>query len=405
MAGLYIHIPFCKQACSYCNFHFSTFLKLKPLIIEAIKGEILLQKNFFKGKPTIETIYFGGGTPSLLSIKEINSVLDVIIKHFSLSKEMEVTFEANPENLTSPYLKDLLNNTLINRLSIGVQSFFNEDLDFMNRSHNGQEAYKAIKEAQNVGFANITCDLIYGTPTLPNQNWEYNLNTMIDLDILHLSCYGLTAEPNTALTKNIAKGKIAPLKDENMATQFEIMISMLQNAAYEHYEISNFARKKMYSKHNTSYWFNAPYLGVGPGAHSYNGLMRFWNVSNNSKYIAQIQSGCFNPQKEKLSEKNSFNEYIMTRIRTMWGIHLDEVENLFGSKRSAFLYKALKSIKREWVQHENDTIKLTSEGKLFSDFDYSAINASIGDLQKNQALLYKTQFYFLHLQNHALHHT
>jgi oxygen-independent coproporphyrinogen-3 oxidase len=268
MAGIYLHIPFCKQACTYCNFHFSTLLKTKEDVLKAISNEIQLQQNFFPDKTIIDTIYFGGGTPSLLSISEINELLNELYKHFNIAENTEITVEANPDDLTKGYLSALKKETPVNRFSIGVQSFFDEDLRYMNRAHNASEAINCINFAQDKGFENLSVDLIYGTPTMNNERWKENLQTVFGLKIPHVSCYALTVEEKTELAFLIKKKKSIEPSDEGMAQQFSILLDEMNKHHYTHYEISNFCIEPHFAKHNTNYWKGIPYLGIGPSAHS-----------------------------------------------------------------------------------------------------------------------------------------
>ena len=286
MAGIYLHIPFCKQACHYCDFHFSTSMKMKDDFVNALRKEIAMQKDYLKGEP-VETIYFGGGTPSLLSYEELMMLLEEVHKHYALIDHPEITLEANPDDLTPKKLKEL-QRTSVNRLSIGTQSFHAEDLQFMNRAHTSEEAIACIKNAQDADFENLTIDLIYGTPTLSDEGWIKNLETAYSLDIPHLSCYCLTVETKTALADFIRKGKAQDVDEKKSSKHFELLLNEMKKHHYEQYEISNFCKDNKYSKHNSSYWLGMKYLGLGPSAHSYNGTTRQWNVSNNAKYIKSI---------------------------------------------------------------------------------------------------------------------
>src|SRR5690554_2811003 len=286
MAGIYIHVPFCKQACHYCDFHFTTSLKYKEELLSALQKELIISKGYLQ-EQTIESIYLGGGTPSLLSAQEINYLLDTIYTHFSIASNPEITIEANPDDLTKEKVREL-RESLINRFSIGVQSFFEEDLRWMNRAHNAKEAESAIKRVQDAGFENITADLIYGYPLLSNLKWVSNIQQIIDLHIPHLSAYSMTIEPQTPLASFINKGVQKPMNEGQSADQFLILTDMITNNGFEQYEISNYARNECYSKHNTNYWKGVSYLGIGPSAHSFNGKSRQWNIANNTKYIQSI---------------------------------------------------------------------------------------------------------------------
>ena len=326
MSGIYIHIPFCKKACHYCNFHFSTNLSLKEDIVEAICLELEFRKQELR--EPVETVYLGGGTPSLLSSSALQKIFDHIEKNFHLSTDPEFSLEANPDDLTKESLKKLFDSP-INRLSIGVQSFFEEDLLYMNRSHDHKQAAACIEDSKNIGFQDLSIDLIYGSPSSNLRRWEKNLQKVFAYDIPHLSCYALTVEPKTALAHFINEGKMPQPEELEASEQFDVLIQETQANGYEQYEISNFAKNKKYSRHNTSYWQGKKYLGIGPSAHSYDGKIRKWNIANNSKYLKAMeawkQDSNFNPEGhlfdlEVLSETDRFNEYIMTGLRTVWGI-------------------------------------------------------------------------------------
>ncbi len=327
MAGIYLHIPFCKQACHYCNFHFSTSLKSKDTLLERLKQEISLQKNYLENAP-IETVYFGGGTPSLLSADEINQIFDVLNQYHTISSDAEVTLEANPDDLSEAKLRSF-RQTPVNRLSIGIQSFSEADLRFMNRAHHADEAKNCVQLAQSLGFQNLTVDLIYGSPTTSDAQWLENLETVVGFDIPHLSCYCLTVEPDTALGRFVEKGKVAPISDVHGAKQFEVLMSFLKEKGYEHYEISNFAKPNQYAKHNSNYWAGVPYLGLGPSAHSFNGTSRQWNVANNASYIKKMEQNLVPFEIEYLTIAQRYNEYVMTSLRTMWGCDLEKIKT-FG---------------------------------------------------------------------------
>src|SRR5471030_3212541 len=278
MAGIYIHIPFCKQACHYCDFHFSTSLKYKDELLQALVKEIRLQKDYLGGE-TVETIYFGGGTPSLLNADELNHLLTVITGLHTVPAGAEITLEANPDDLDKSKVA-AYRQTDINRFSIGIQSFFDEDLQWMNRVHRGAEAEAAVKRVQDAGFENITADLIYGYPHLTGEKWKYNLDKIFELGVPHVSSYSITVEPKTALAAFINKKQQQPLSDDQSATQFIALMDAMQAHDFEHYEISNFCRPGYYSRHNSNYWKGVKYLGIGPSAHSYSGAIRQWNIRN-----------------------------------------------------------------------------------------------------------------------------
>jgi len=323
LAGIYIHIPFCKQACHYCNFHFSTSLRYKNELLAALLKEIDLQQEYFAGE-TIETIYIGGGTPSLLSREEVDSILKKIYSLFNVLPEAEITLEANPDDINAEKLKDWKESG-INRLSIGIQSFFDEDLQWMNRAHNAEQAIGNLQSAIQQ-FSNITIDLIYGTPGLTNERWKQNVERAIALNIPHLSCYALTVEPKTPLDKLIRQHQSPDINPDKQSEQFLLLMQWMALAGYEHYEISNFAKPGFRSRHNSSYWQGKKYLGFGPSAHSFDGNARWWNVSNNNQYIESIKKGILPFKKEKLTAIQKLNEFIMISLRTMEGLDLSKID-------------------------------------------------------------------------------
>ena len=366
MAGIYIHIPFCKKACYYCDFHFSTSLRFKDQMLKAITIELKQRSSYLKNE-TIETIYFGGGTPSLLNKKELKDILKVIKKEFTVVQSPEITLEANPDDLTLKKLEEL-KEIGINRLSIGVQSFFDEHLKWMNRAHWAEEAKKCIQNAQNIGFSNITIDLIYGMPNLTLLQWEENIKQAIALNIPHISAYNLTVEKNTALNHFIKKGKYKTLSDEVGAKQFEYLMQTLEKSGYIQYETSNFAKENNFSQHNSSYWKGKKYLGIGPSAHSFNGNSRQWNVANNKRYINAINNNAIYFEKENLTNADKINEHLLIGLRTIWGSNILYIKELMSEKDFAFFEKELQNqIKKELVTLENHTIKTTQKGKLFAD--------------------------------------
>ncbi|WP_210148842.1 radical SAM family heme chaperone HemW [Chryseobacterium scophthalmum] len=326
---IYIHIPFCKQKCSYCNFHFSTSLNFKDEMLDAMKKEIFLRKDELQNKD-LQSLYFGGGTPSVLSADKIKSLIDEVLKHFSFNNDIEITLEANPDDLNPQFLKGL-SDSPVNRLSIGTQSFFDEDLKLMNRAHNASEAEGSIKRAQDFGFENLSIDLIYGSPTSNLEIWKENLNKTIALEIPHISSYALTVEPKTALENWVSKGKVANPKEEEQNREFYYMIDFLKDHGFNHYEVSNFAKEGFYSRHNSAYWKYQEYLGIGPSAHSYNGNdVRSWNVANNQQYIKKLNSNILAKETEILSQQDQFNEMIMIGLRTIWGVNLDSLNQKFS---------------------------------------------------------------------------
>jgi putative oxygen-independent coproporphyrinogen III oxidase len=366
MAGVYIHIPFCKQACHYCNFHFSTLLKGKNEFLAALLKEIDLRKSYLLGEK-IETIYFGGGTPSLFSSEEIKSILDKLRGSFEIIQDLEITLEANPDDLTIDLLSGLKDSG-INRLSIGIQSFFEEDLRWMNRAHSAEQSMECIQNAREVGFNNLSIDLIYGSPTLTDDKWKRNVDLAVALKIPHLSCYALTVEPRTALDSMIKKNKVQDIDPDIQARQFLQLINWLGDAEYEHYEISNFAIPGKRSRHNSSYWQGKKYLGLGPSAHSFNGHSREWNVSNNAIYAKSILDGIIPSSSEELTSTQQLNEYIMTSIRTSEGTNLEIIRERFGENAAAETGKKTDQyIKRELAFQKDKSIILTTEGKLFAD--------------------------------------
>ena len=370
MAGIYIHIPFCKQACNYCNFHFSTSLQLKDELIAAMIKEIHLvteKANHSSEKELCETIYFGGGTPSLLSIKELNNILASLYSKFEIAKDAEITLEANPDDITAEKLQ-LWKKVGINRLSIGVQSFLDQELVWMNRAHSSADSLRCIDEIKNAGFSDYSIDLIYGSPLLNNQEWLNTIDTVINKNIPHISCYALTVEPKTALHKMIAQNKKESVDAEKQAEQFVLLMNQMEQAGYEHYEISNFSKPGKRSKHNSSYWQGKKYYGFGPAAHSYDGIKRKWNVSNNALYIQSLKKNSIPSEEETLTSTQSINEYIMTSLRTIEGLDLEKINSLFGTNHVNQLLNASKIyIQSEKIIQQNNRLILTKQGKLFAD--------------------------------------
>lgn len=364
MAGIYIHIPFCKQACNYCNFHFSTSLRFKNELIAALLKEITLKPPIFANDVSleIETIYFGGGTPSLCSTDEIRSINETIRKYYRVSEQAEITLEANPDDLNAEKLISL-KEAGINRLSIGVQSFFEEDLQWMNRAHNAQQAIDNLLLARNY-FENITADLIYGTPGLTNEKWQNNVERMIAMDIPHLSCYALTVEPKTPLQKLIEQHKREDVNPDKQSEQFLLLMKWMKENGYEHYEISNFAKPGFRSRHNSAYWQGKPYLGIGPSAHSFNGEVRWWNIANNAKYIESLNKGVIPFEEEILTPTQKLNEYIMISLRTMEGIDLRRVDE---KQKQRILKESDHYLKDQLMIIDGDFLKLSPEGRLLAD--------------------------------------
>ncbi|MFT3949018.1 MAG: radical SAM family heme chaperone HemW [Agriterribacter sp.] len=366
MAGIYIHIPFCKQACLYCNFHFSTTLKHKNDLIDGLLKEIAMTRPFATSK-FIETIYLGGGTPSLLEEAELKNIFSLLHSTFIIADNAEITLEANPDDITPQNLA-LWKQIGINRLSIGIQSFFEADLKWMNRAHNAGQALQCIAEAQHADFDNLSVDLIYGTPTLSDDNWKYNVDRVLQLEVPHISCYALTVEPKTALQQFISKHKMQDVDPEQQARQFLKLIDWLSKAGYEHYEISNFSLPGKRSRHNTSYWQGKPYYGFGPSAHSFDGInTRSWNIANNALYIQSINQDILPVEQEILTETQQLNEYIMTSLRTLEGIDLIKIKNSFGEHHYTNILKTASSLGEGNIILNDEHIILTNEGKLFAD--------------------------------------
>ncbi len=367
MPGIYIHIPFCKQKCHYCNFYSVASAKYRNVFTGALLSEMNLRKNYLSDK-NINTVYFGGGTPSLLSVDEINKIISEIKRLFKLNENAEITLEANPDDLKLDYLNALKNSTPVNRLSIGVQSFFDDDLEYLHRVHNAKTARIAIETALKTGFENITVDLIYGIPTLTSEKWKKNLRLFFSYGLPHLSSYALTVEPKTALKVLIDKKKIDGTNDDETVNHFEILINETQKHNFIHYEISNFARQGFYSKHNSIYWLGGHYLGLGPSAHSFNGTSRQWNVSNLKQYTTSGKVEKIIEEKEILSENDRFNEYIMTSLRTVWGCDAAHIENVFGKEKRLYFENKIKPFLSGGKIKKSATVyTLTGKGKLFAD--------------------------------------
>lgn len=366
MAGIYLHIPFCKQACYYCNFHFSTLKDQQPALVQQLLREIDLQKDYLTGQP-VSSVYFGGGTPSLLKADELKRLMDQLHKYFRINNDAEITLEANPDDLQPAKLKEL-SEAGINRLSIGIQSFHEADLQWMHRAHDSQQALACIQDAQQAGFHNLSIDLIYGGPTLTDEGWEENVQKATDLCVTHLSCYALTVEPGTALDQFIRKKKMAPVDNDKAARHFEQLMRWTAAAGYEHYEISNFAKPGWHSRHNSSYWQGQHYLGLGPSAHSFNGSTRQWNIANNALYIKSLEQGTVPSELEELTPEMQLNEYIMTALRTSAGCVLTTVQERFGDDKAKVLLKnATPFISKGWVKEQNGILVLTPAGRLFAD--------------------------------------
>jgi oxygen-independent coproporphyrinogen-3 oxidase len=365
MAGIYIHIPFCRKACHYCNFHFSVSKALLPEMVNAICKEAELRNDYIT--ENISTIYFGGGTPSLLTIDDLQFTIEKLYTLFNVDADAEITLEANPDDISNEKLSGW-KNAGINRLSIGIQSFFDADLQWMNRAHNALQAYQSVELAKRSGFENITIDLIYGTPDLTDEAWLQNLETANKLNVPHLSCYALTVEPNTALQKMIAQHKKEAIDAEKQSRQFELLMQWTGKNNFEHYEISNFAKAGFRSRHNSSYWQGRYYLGLGPSAHSYNETSRQWNVANNALYIKSIKENIVPFEMETLTSTQKINEYIMTGLRTIEGVELNHLKNLSEEKIvDDITNDAQKFIQQNLMERKNGSLVLTQKGKLFAD--------------------------------------
>ncbi len=365
MAGIYIHIPFCKKACHYCNFHFSTTPHQIEPMLASIAKEVILQKKYLS--ETIETVYFGGGTPSLLFPSQLENLMSVIRAEYKIAPNAEITLETNPDDFEEDKLQ-AWKNMGINRLSIGIQSFVEADLQWMNRAHNALQADTCIRMAKASGFDNITIDLIYGTPTLSDEAWKENVEKALSLDIDHVSCYALTVEPKTGLAKMIQQKKIEDVDPDKQARHFSLLMGWLEDAGFEHYEISNFCKPGKKSKHNSNYWSGVDYLGLGPSAHSFNGKSRQWNIANNALYIQSLAKDQVPFEIEELTDFQRINEYIMTSLRTMEGLSLDVIINKWGEKELAQILEIIrKPIAQGFMVHQNKNLILTNAGKLMAD--------------------------------------
>ena len=365
MSGIYIHIPFCKKACHYCDFHFSTSLKKKDEMVLALAKEIALRKSEFNDE-IVETIYFGGGTPSILEIHDLRFLIDEVFANYKVVKNPEITVEANPDDLTETRIIELSQNK-INRLSIGIQSFFEDDLKLMNRAHNSEEAKKCLEIATKY-FDNISIDLIYGVPNMSNEKWLQNIETALSFNVPHISSYALTVEPKTALHSFIQKGIIPPPDDEVAQEHFHLLVDKLEENGFIHYELSNFGKSTYFSKNNSSYWLGKKYIGIGPSAHSYNGISRSWNISNNSLYLKSISENILPAETEILTKTDRYNEYVMTGLRTIWGISLDRIEREFGPKYLEYLnQQSAKYIEDHFLFVDDTILRTTKIGKFLSD--------------------------------------
>lgn len=365
MAGIYIHIPFCRQACHYCDFHFSTSMKNRDAMVEALAKEIEMRKDELGGE-TIETIYFGGGTPSVLSNDQIAYLIDAVYTNHTVTPNPEITLEANPDDLSPERIVEL-SQSKINRLSIGIQSSFDKDLAMMNRAHNAVEAEQSLKVAKQY-FDNISVDLIYGIPGMTNERWLQNVNKVLNSGVPHISAYALTVEEKTALHKMVKTGAVSAPKDEVAQEHFSLLRQKLEENGFIHYELSNFGKQNYFSQNNTAYWLGKKYIGIGPSAHSYDGIFRSWNIANNTLYLKAIDLGDLPLEREKLSAADRYNEYIMTGLRTIWGVSIEKIKNDFGKDFSDYLLKeSNKYINQGLLQLEENTLKTTPAGKFLTD--------------------------------------
>lgn len=366
MAGIYLHIPFCKQACYYCDFHFSTNLSTKRELVEAIARELTLQKDYVNGE-RINTIYLGGGTPSMLDAEELELLFTTIHKNFSVNEAAEITLEANPDDLSLPRLRQLRSQG-VNRLSIGIQSFDDKVLQFLNRAHNGQSAVTCVEEARDAGFQNISIDLIYAIPGQDDETWKQNIVQAIRLSPEHISSYSLTIEDKTVFGRWAATGKLKVTEDDIAATQLETLVTLLEAADFAQYEVSNFARPGFESKHNSSYWKQERYLGVGPSAHSYNESSRQYNISNNAAYVRSMQQNIIPFTLESLTREDKINDFLLTTLRTQWGTDLKKLQQLYQYDLLADHRQYIESLcEQKFALLRNDTLLLTKSGKLLAD--------------------------------------
>jgi oxygen-independent coproporphyrinogen-3 oxidase len=366
MAGIYIHIPFCKKLCSYCDFYHTISSVDYSAFLNALFKEASLRQDYL-GTETISTIYIGGGTPSVLSVKELGLLLNQIIKLFRVEKDCEITIESNPDDISPAYLKGLkkLNFT---RISLGIQSWRDQDLKLLNRRHDSARGVMALNEIFRAGFENVTIDLIYGIPGMSLQDWASNLEFSFTYDIKHLSAYHLTFEPGTVFGKMLEKGLISEVDEEDSASQFNMLIEKSESKGFIHYEISNFARPGYFSTHNTNYWKQVPYLGLGPSAHSFNGYSRQWNTRDLKGYMKSVNEGNLIFEREELDKKTCYNEYIMTSLRTMWGIDLEYVEMIFGKESLDYVVNLSGKLKDYGlIIQDKKNLVLTNQGKMISD--------------------------------------
>jgi oxygen-independent coproporphyrinogen-3 oxidase len=366
MAGIYIHIPFCKKLCFYCDFYHVISSDDNHAFVDALLKESLMRQDYL-GTETVSTIYFGGGTPSVFSIKELSTILNQIYKLFRVEEKCEITIELNPDDVSPGYLEGL-KNLNINRISLGIQSWRDSDLKMLNRRHSSAQAAMALKETVKKGFENITIDLIYGIPGMGTKDWASNLDFSFSFDIKHLSAYHLTFEPGTVFGKMLEKGLISEIDEEESAAQFSMLIEKTESEGYIHYEISNFGKPGYFSIHNSNYWKQVIYLGLGPSAHSFNGYSRQWNIRDLKGYIKSVNAGKKVYESEELDTKARFNEYIMTSLRTMWGIDLDYVEKIFEKEGYDYVVNLSAKFKEYGLmKQDKKTLILTNQGKMISD--------------------------------------
>lgn len=365
MSGIYLHIPFCKQACHYCDFHFSTQHGKKEAMVKALHREIVLRKEEFQDH-VVETVYFGGGTPSLLEVEEIKKLIFSVYENYKVAEHPEITLEANPDDLSQHTLLQL-SKTPVNRLSMGIQSFFDEDLLWMNRTHSAQQAQKSLGEAKKY-FSNISIDLIYGIPGMSNSRWISNIEKALTFELPHISGYALTVEPKTALQKFIEKGKVPNIDEKQTQEQFYLLLNRLEKEGYINYEISNFGKPGFFSRNNSLYWQGKKYIGIGPSAHSFNGKQRSWNIRNNTQYIKALEQNKLPREIETITQTEQYNEYIMTGLRTFWGVSLEEIQTAFGNTyREYLIQQAKKYIEAQLLLLHQGTLKATKKGKFLID--------------------------------------
>ena len=366
MAGIYIHIPYCKKKCIYCDFYFKINADDMHNMISCIIKELVSRKNYLKSS-SVKTIYFGGGTPSILTKHDTNTILKTIYDNYKVCEKLEITLEANPDDLNRKKIADFF-NIGVNRLSIGVQSFKDDDLIFLNRNHSREEAIRSIKIAQEIGYKNISVDLMYGLPKQSLKDWEDNLNLLFDLNIQHLSAYMLTLEKKTKLFEYVKKNKVKMIDDLSIINQYYRLLSIAKKNNFVQYEISNFSKNNTLSKHNTSYWQNKLFLGVGPSAHSFDYKSRRWNIASNKKYIEKLNNNNIYFEEEVLTISQKFNEYILTNLRTKWGININTIKSRFGGKYASHTKKMMQRwSEKNYIKENNEIVILTDEGSVFAD--------------------------------------